>query len=173
MHYKLACCSIALLVLVPTVIAQNPVRAGENGQASPQATEKSSGALESQLACRNTPEPAKAIRALQQTGIVERRSYLNVDSLNYFRARQPLTVWGFKVVSVFGFDFSPRIFERGPGTAPPITLGVVVSASVTTVKSTLKRLGLENTNIQRAAELELNAKRNKSILLTDIYCEER
>ncbi len=80
MHYKLACCSIALLVLVPTVIAQNPVRAGENGQASPQATEKSSGALESQLACRNTPEPAKAIRALQQTGIVERRPYLNVDS---------------------------------------------------------------------------------------------
>jgi len=173
MHYKLACCSIALLVLVPTVIAQNPVRTGDNEQASTQANEKSSAALESQLACRNTPESAKAVEALQQKGMVERRSYLNVDSLNYFRARQPLTVWGFKVVSVFGFDFYPRIFERGPGTAPPITLGVVVSASVTTVKSTLKRLGLENTNVQRAAEPELDTKRTKSILLTDIYCEER
>ena len=173
MHYKLTCCSIALLVFVPTVIAQNPVRAGDNKQLSTQANEKFSAALESQLACRNAPEPAKAVGALQQTGMVERRSYLNIDSLNYFRARQPLTVWGFKVISVFGFDFYPRIFERGPGTAPPITLGVVVSASVTTVQSTLKRLGLENTNVQPAAELELNAKRAKSIVLTDIYCEER
>jgi len=173
MHYKLACCTIALLVLVPIMIAENPVRARDNEQASTRANEKASAALESQLACKNTPEPAKAIGALQQTGMVERRSYLNVDSLNYFRARQPMTVWGFKVVSVFGFDFYPRIFERGPGTAPPITVGVVVSASVTTVKSTLKRLGLENTNVQRAAELELDAKRTKSISLTDIYCEKR
>ena len=173
MRYKLACCSIALLVLVPMMITQNPVRAGDNEQASTPANEKSSAALESQLACRHTPEPAKAIEALQRTGMVERRTYLNFDSLNYFRARKPLTVWGFKVVSVFGFDFNPRIFERGPGTAPPITLGVVVSESETTVKSTMKRLGLENTNVQRAAELEVDAKRTKSILLTEIYCVER
>ena len=93
--------------------------------------------------------------------------------MNYFRVRQPLTVWGFKVVSVFGFDLNPRIFERGPGTAPPITLGVVVSASEITVKSTLNGLGLQNANVQRAAELEPNAKRAKSTVLTDIYCEER
>ena len=175
LYYKhvVACCSIALLVLVTTVIAQNPVRTGNNKQTSTQANEKSSAALESQLVCRNTPEPAKAVGALQQAGMIERRSYLNIDSLNYFRARQPLTVWGFKVVSVFGFDFNPRIFERGPGTAPPITLGVVVSAPVTNVKSTLKRLGLENTNVRLAAELELNTKRAKSTLLTDIYCEAR
>ncbi len=179
MHYKLTCCCIALFfaVFVPASTAQNPassdVNASHKQEASPQTSDKFSTALESQLACKNTPEPAKAIGALQRAGIIERRSYLNLDSLNYFHTRQPLTVWGFKVVTVFGFDFNPRIFERGPGTAPPITLGVVVSASVTTVKSTLKRLGLENTNVQRAAELELDAKRAKSTVLTDIYCEER
>jgi hypothetical protein len=109
MHYKLTCCCIALLVVVPTLIARNPVRTSDNEQPSTQANEKFSAALESQLACRNAPEPAKALGALQQTGMAERRSYLNVDSLNYFRARQPLTVWGFKVVSVFGFDFNPNL----------------------------------------------------------------
>ena len=156
-----------------TSLAQNPTGVRYNQEASTRTSDKFSAALESQLTCRNAPEPARAIGALQRTGIIERRSYLNLDSLNYFHVRKPLTIWGFKVVSVFGFDFNPRLFERGPGTAPAITLGVVVSASLTTVKSTFKRLGLENTNVQRAAQSELDAKSTKSSVLTDIYCEER
>jgi hypothetical protein len=175
MHYKFTCCCIALFVAIvgPTLMAQNPVDGGGNKEASTQTKDKFSVALESQLACGNKPEPAKAIGALQRTGIIERRSYFSLDSVNYFHARQPLTIWGFKVVSVFGFDFNTRIFERGPGTAPPITLGIVVPASVTTVRSTLKRLGLENVKVQRGAELEGDTRRTKPRVLTDIYCEER
>ena len=175
MHYKLTCCTVALFVVLvgSTLVAQNQVDVRANKDASTQTNDKFSVALESQLTCRKKLEPAKAIGALQRTDIIERRPYLNFDSVNYFHARQPLTVWEFKVVSVFGFDFNTRIFERGPGTAPPITLGIVVPASVTTVKATLKRLGLENVNVKRAAELEGNSRRTKSRVLTDIYCEEK
>lgn len=48
---------------------------------------------------RSLQEP---LGALQRAGIIERRSYFVIDSVNYFRVRHPLTVWGFKVESVFG-----------------------------------------------------------------------
>ena len=178
MRYKLTCCCIALFfaVLVPAT-AQNPasgdVDASHKQEASPQTSDKFSTALESQLACKNTPEPAKAIGALQRAGMIERRSYLNFDSVSYFHVRQPLNLWGFKVISVFGFDFFPRIFERGPGTAPPITLGVVVAVSERDVKAKLSSLGLENVAIARAAELEMDSKRAKTTVLTEISCTER
>jgi hypothetical protein len=180
MLYKLTCCYIALFFAIfsPSLIAQSPLVSGDvdvrnKQEASPQTSDKFSTALESQLSCKNTPEPAKAVGALQRAGIIERRSYNNIDSMNYFRVRQPFTVWGFKVVSVFGFDFNPRIFERGPGTAPPITLGVVVPVSESSVKSKLLSLGLEHIHVQRAAELDLDSKRTKSSVLTEVYCEER
>jgi hypothetical protein len=179
MLYNLTCYAITLFfaLLSSTSIAPNPVvsdfKTRNKQEAYPQTSVKFSTALESQLECRNTPEPARAIGALQRTEIIERRSYLNIDSVSYFHTRQPMTVWGFKVVSVFGFDFNPRIFERGPGTAPPITLGVVVEVSERTVKDKLAKLGLENTSVTRAAELEMNSKRAKSTALTEISCTER
>ena len=180
MHYKPTCFCIALLFAIfsPLAIAQSPIMGSDvdarNKQdAATQTSDKFSTALESQLSCKNTPEPAKAIGALQRAGIIERRTYINIDSMNYFHVRQPVTVWGFKVVSVFGFDFNPRIFERGPGTAPYITLGVVVPVSERNVKAKLSSLGLENIAVGRAAELELDSKRIKSSVLTEIYCEKR
>jgi hypothetical protein len=175
MHWKLTCCCIALFVATFSSIlaAQNQLDVRDTQEPSTQTTDRFSAALEVQLTCTNKPDPAKAIGALQRSGVIQRRPYFNIDSVNYFHARRPLTVWGFKVVSVFGFDFNPRIFERGPGTAPPITIGVVVSESVTTVKSTLKRLGVQNAKVQRAAELVLDEKPAKSKILTDIYCEAR
>jgi hypothetical protein len=144
-----------------------------NQEARAQTNEKFSTALESQVSCKETPDPARAISALQKAGIIQRRSYLNVDSLNYFRVRRPLTVWGFKVVSVFGFAFNPRIFERGPGTAPPITLGVVVPVSEATVRARLLRLGFEHIGVQRAEELDIDLKNTKSSVLTEIHCTGR
>lgn len=175
MQWKLTCCCIALLVATFSSIlaAQNQLDVRDAQEPSTQTTDRFSAALEVQLTCTNRPDPAKAIGALQRSGVIQRRSYFIIDSVNYFHARRPLTVWGFKVVSVFGFDFNPRIFERGPGTAPPITIGVVVSESVGTVKSTLKRLGVQNANVRRAAELDSDEKPAKSRILTDIYCEER
>src|SRR5687768_15906316 len=109
MLYKLTCCCIAsfFAVFSSASTAQNQVSSGidisHKQESSPQTNDKFSTALESQLSCKNAPEPAKAIGALQRAGMLERRSYFVIDSVNYFRVRRPLTVWGFKVVSVFGF----------------------------------------------------------------------
>jgi hypothetical protein len=175
MRCKLTSCCIALLAALAgsTSIAQNLVDVHDNQETSTQTTDKFSKALESQLACVNTPEPARAVAALQRSGIIERRSYLNVDSVSYFHTRQPMTVWGLRVVSVFGFDFNPRIFQRGPGTAPPLTIGVVVSQSERSVKAKLSSLGLENISVGHAAELDVDSKRAKSDVLTEISCSER
>jgi hypothetical protein len=181
MHFKLTCCCIAsfFAILGPASIAQNPVISGVDArnkqEASAQTNDKFSTALESQLLCKQAPEPARAIGALQRAGIVERRSYINIDSMNYFRVRQPLTVWGLKVVSVLGFDFNPRIFERGPGTAPYITLGVVVPISEANVKAKLLSLGVsfEHIGVQRAEDLDFDSKRAKASVRTEISCTER
>ena len=159
---------LACLTLAPE--ASGSVANNRNASVS-QDGEKFSTALEAQISCEHDLDPAKAIGALQKTGIIERRSYLNVDSLNYFKAQKPLAVWGFRVVSVFGFAQNPRIFERGPGTAPPITLGVGVPYSVATVKAKLASLGLGNVKVQRAEELDVSPGRNKSRALAEIYCE--
>jgi len=172
------CIALFLVISSPSSIGLSRVVSGNvdlvnNQEASAQTNNKFSTALESQLSCKEKPKPAKAIGALQRMGIIYRRPYFGVDSLNYFHVRQPLTVWGFKVVSVFGFDFNPRIFERGPGTAPPITLGVVVALSETAVKARLLSLDLQNIAVQRAAELELDSRRTKSTVMTEIACSER
>jgi hypothetical protein len=146
--------------------------------ANAQNKDKISSALEAQIACKEKPQVAKAIGTLQKNGMIERREYLNSDSISYFRVRRPLSVWGLKVVSVFGFDQSnPRVFQRGPGTAPPVTLGVVVAASTTTVQSTLELFNLKQTKFESAAELDLSdrpgSRSRSKPLLTSLFCEER
>lgn len=132
--------------------------------------EKYSVALESQISCRQSPEPAKAIRSLQSAGILEQRDYFNIDSYNYFKVKKSLTVFGFKVVAVFGFDHNPQIFRRGPGTAPPIALGIVVPNSVAEVKSKLLNLGIRNVEVETALEVIAPSGNSKSSILTQISC---
>lgn len=133
--------------------------------------EKFSAALESQISCEETLEPAKAVGALRRAGIIEREPYLVGDSINYFKAKKPLTVWGLKVVSVYGFDHNPQIFERGPGTAPPITLGVIVPYSKAKVQSELSKLGLQNIKIEAVEDSIFAEELGKQKALTQIYCE--
>jgi hypothetical protein len=102
-----------------TSIAQYVVEFQQNQETATQTTDKVSKALESQLTCANTPEPAKAVAALQRSGIIEQRSYLNVDSVSNFHTQDPLSVCGLEVVSVFGFDFNPQVFQRGPRNRAP------------------------------------------------------
>jgi hypothetical protein len=170
---KAAVTGLWLVLLACLTVAPDALSVvAKNGNASVlQDADKFSTALEAQISCEHDLDPGKAIGALQKAGIIERRLYLNFDSLNYFKAQKPLTVWGFKVVSVFGFTQNPLIFERGPGTAPPITLGVVVPYSVATVKSKLTGLGLANVKVQDAKELDLPPRRNKARALAEIYCE--
>ncbi len=163
-----------LLVLVALSIppkSSSAVTINRNAQMA-QEGEQFSVALESQISCGQNPDPIRAVRALQRAGILNRRSYHIYDSLSYFKTTKPLTVWGLRVVSVFGFDQDSRIFERGPGTAPSVTLGVVVPYSEARVRSVLSNLGLQNITVQRAVEIDLAPKRGRRPVLTEIYCTE-
>jgi hypothetical protein len=168
---------VTVLSLVLVVYAMPPPEssgaAATGNPSAPRDKGRFSAALESQISCGQGLDPAKAIAALQRAGMIQRRSYLNSDSLSYFRARRPLTVWGLKVVSVFGFAQNPRLFERGPGTAPPVTLGVVVPYPEAEVKSKLSSLGLRDVTVEPAAELDLIERRGRLPVLTEIYCAER
>lgn len=128
-----------------------------------------SNALESQISCEQTLNPAKAVRALQKSNIIQKNYYVNSDSVSYFKANKSLLVWGFKVYSVFGFAQDSKVFKRGPGTAPPITLGVVVPYSVAKVKAKLKDLGFINVIVEKS-EYDESGNINKSRILTEIYC---
>src|ERR1044072_5320030 len=101
MRWKLTCCCITLFVATFSSIlaAQNQRDVRDTQEPSTRTTDRFSAALEVQLTCTNKPDPAKAIGALQRSGGLHRCSYFIIDSVNYFHARRPLTVWGFKVVS--------------------------------------------------------------------------
>ena len=103
--------------------------------------------LEKVLECESNPQPAKVIRVLRTSGDIEMNSHMNYDSYNFFSAKKPIVVWGFKVESVFGFD-QDRLFERGPGTAPPITFGVVIAESPATIKQRLAKLKLKGITVE-------------------------
>lgn len=158
--WKAAFYVVATLALTANVTAQ---------RTTAPANKKFAEALEAQISCRQKPQPSKAIRALQNAGIAFRQPYNSVDSVNYFKIKQPLRVLGLKVYSVLGFDTNPKIFERGPGTSPGILLGVVVPYSVDQVKSKLKALDTQKLNIEEARD-EIGIRR-KSHIRTEISCQ--
>ena len=129
---------------------------------------KFADALEAQVSCGRELEPVKAIRALQKAGIISKSQYIVVDSINYFKVKRPLTVFGFKVQSVLGFDEAPKIFARGPGTSPGILLGIIIPLSVVEVKSKLKD-SAQKLTIEEAQDDDF-ANQNKSRLRTQVIC---
>jgi hypothetical protein len=128
-------------------------------------------ALETQLSCSQTPQPSKAIQALQQAGVIAKQSYFAPDAIKYFKTRGPLEVWGMKVVSVFAWDDNPKIFGHGPGTAPPIMIGIVVPYSEGQARKSLsgRITDLTNITIEPATETMV-LHRKKQPVLTQIYC---
>ncbi len=158
--WKVGFCLSVTLVLTANVPAQRKTDPSDK---------KFAAALEAQISCRQKLQPSKAIRALQNAGILPRHPYNSVDSVNYFRIKKPLSVWGLKVFSVLGFDNNPKIFERGPGTSPGILLGVVVPYPVDEVKSKLKDLDRQKITIQEATD-EIGISRTPHIR-TEIFCE--
>ena len=105
---------------------------------------KYSRLIESELACRSNPKAGKLLLNLRRQGFIN-RTYVVEDSVSYFKLNRRLRVAGFSPVAVFGFEHRyPRFFVRGPGTAPPETIGIVVRGSIASVKAKLNKLGLEN-----------------------------
>lgn len=157
---------------VNTVNVSQPTNSNINISSTPPQNifnDKYSSALESQIKCEQVIEPAKAIRSLQTSGILEKNGY-GFDSVSYFKANKILTVFGFKVISVFGFEINQQsIFPRGPGTAPPEHIGVVVSNSLSEVKSQISNLGIKKATVETAETFDLPNGSNK-LSATKITC---
>ena len=118
-------------VLVP-ILAANPCSA-EDKAALFASTGK---ALEDQLACLAPPQPALAIRAMMRNGLIAKTKF-GADGSPVFRPTGDLRVFGAKILFVTGWEIEGnRVrepFWRGPGTAPPLFLSVVVDALPATV----------------------------------------
>lgn len=102
---------------------------------------KISRALEDQLRCISAPEPGKALRALHSHGYIGNKPALRVDGMNIYTLLKPLSVFGYKVREITGWeeDSDKTLFWRGPGTAPPLHILAVVDGNPTSVKADLER----------------------------------
>jgi hypothetical protein len=102
---------------------------------------KISRALEDQLRCISAPEPGKALRALHSHGYIGNKPALRVDGMNIYTLLKPLSVFGYKVREITGWeeDGDKTLFWRGPGTAPPLHILAVVDGNPTSVKADLER----------------------------------
>jgi len=136
-------------------------------------SKKYAGQLEQMLSCKTNPKAGKFLIELQRNGFIG-RTYTVVDTISYFKLRKPLKVWNFTPVAVLGWEGGyAKFFARGPGTAPPETIGIVVKESVPAVNAKLQKLGIQDLNIE-AAEFDLNGRSNESKSpLTEISCWQR
>ena len=103
-----------------------------------------SQALQDQLACMSDPEPGKALKALQVHGFIGQKPKISIDGMNIYAVLKPLTVFGFRVLEVSGWEPNgdSSLFWRGPGTAPPLNILAVVDGVPSVVKAEIqKRVG--------------------------------
>ena len=103
-----------------------------------------SQALQIQLSCTSNPEPGKALKALRTRGYIGQKPKLSIDGMNIYAVVKPLTVFGFRVLEVTGWEPNgdPSLFGRGPGTAPPLNIQAVVDGVPFAVKAEVqKRFG--------------------------------
>ena len=101
-------------------------------------------ALQDQLTCASDPEPGKALKALRTRGYIGLKPILSIDGMNIYKVVKPLTVFGFRVLEVTGWEPNgdSSLFGRGPGTAPPLNIQAIVDEIPSLVKSKLqKRIG--------------------------------
>ena len=126
-------------------------------------------ALEGQIACKEVPRPMATITALQRAGYISRSPFVVVDSINFFRVKRPMEIFGLPVVSVAGFDYHPRMFRVSPGTLPGTLLGVVVPRSVAKVRSTLAgKANLESMWVNQSMDIvPIRNDRTKVVCLAD------
>jgi len=155
--------SVALILLLFLAIA-----AQSNAQSTKYAAQ-----LEQMLACKANPKPGKFLIGLQRNGFIG-RTYTVVDTISYYKLRRPLKVWSFTPVAVLGWEGGyEKFFERGPGTSPPETIGIVVRESPADVKTKLQTLGIDNLHVEQA-EFDLNGRSYHSKApLTEISCWEK
>ena len=126
--------------------------------------------FENELACKSDPKAGKLLLDLRKKGFID-GAYVVEDSVSYFKLKKPLSVWNFSPVAVFGFELGySHIFVRGPGTAPPEMVGIVVREDVASVKAKLQSLGIENLEVEEHRYDFKGNVRNSGSPLTQIAC---
>lgn len=101
-------------------------------------------ALMDQLKCSSNPEPGKALRALRSRGYIGPKPKLAVDGMSIFDVVKPVTVFGYKVLEVTGWEENgdKAFFWRGPGTSPPLNIQVIVEGDSKALTNEIaKRVG--------------------------------
>ncbi|HUR98306.1 MAG TPA: hypothetical protein VMZ26_09610 [Pyrinomonadaceae bacterium] len=111
--------------------------------------------FESRLRCKSDPQAAKLLMDMRRDGFIN-RPYVVEDSVSYFKLLRPIKVLGFNPYAVFGFQQGyPKFFERGPGTAPPEMIGIVVRGNQSSIKLKLRNMGIDNLEVE-PRELDAN-----------------
>ena len=100
--------------------------------------------LQAQLQCASNPAPRKVLRVLRSRGYIGLNPKTVIDGIMMFEVTKPVNVFGYKVLEVSGWEDSPdkTLFERGPGTAPPLNIQVIVAGEAGPVRADIaKRVG--------------------------------
>ena len=131
------------------------------------------GMIRRQLACDSNPKAGQLLIKLHDQKKIS-GPYVVMDSVSYFTLREPIRLWSFEPLAVFGFEQGyPEFFTRSPGTSPPEMIGIIVADSVPAAEAKLKELGLENLRVQEHP-FDLNGEVNEaSSKLTEVMCWER
>ena len=117
------------------------------------AVEQVSQSVQDQLTCAVDPEPGKALRALRARGYIGQKPKLSVDGMNIYAVVKPLSVFGFRVLYITGWEQNgdPSLFWRGPGTAPPLNIAAVVDGAPAAVKAEVQRQAGKAPSVGKAA----------------------
>ena len=136
----------AIAPMTPPAGKPVPQSAAPVGQGTVPATgdfspERLGRGLEDALKCNRNPEPNVAFSVLSATGFIAlEKPKVVMDGMPVYGVNKPLSVFGFKVLEVTGFDPSTSKY-RGPGTSTPLNLAVVVEGDIAAVKAEFARNG--------------------------------
>lgn len=102
--------------------------------------------LEEALTCTGIFKPQSLLFQLQREGAIGRTPVIQDDGIPIFAVSKRLRIYGLDVKFIEGWDFEGPLFRRGPGTAPPVHVGIIVDADKTIVQSILpsKRFDIGN-----------------------------
>jgi hypothetical protein len=152
-----------LILVVALLLAPLPVAAQRDTYAR---------SVANQLQCKSNPKAGPLLLNLRRAKYIG-SPYVVSDSVSFFRLNKPMNVLGFSPVAVFGFQQGySRLFARGPGTAPPEMVGIIVRADVASVKARLEKLGINNLRVEEHEfDLRGNVRPSRQTL-TEIACWE-
>ena len=116
---------------------------GKETTAQSGLAERTEAALIDQLSCRRPPQAGLAITTMLRNGLLRKPSE-GGDGILLFVPVKPMTLMGFPIARIGGWQPDPNgdampPFGRGPGTAPPNHIAVVVKASPEQVERELAR----------------------------------